>query len=65
MISGEALNKKYKRTIQTSDEVTVTTKNYLESLRDNQISFDERNKRLTIVVDDEYITGVKEKLENE
>lgn len=65
VISGEALNKKYKRTIQTSEEVTVTTKNYLESLRDNQISFDERNKRLTIVVDDEYITGVKEKLENE
>lgn len=64
-ISEQALNRKYQRKIQTSDEVIVTTNNYLESLRDNQISFDEKNKRLTIVVDDQYIASVKEKLENE
>lgn len=64
-ISDQALNKKYQRKIQTSEDVTVITNNYLESLRDNQISFDERNKKLTIVVDDEYLANVRENLENE
>lgn len=64
-ISDQVLNNKYQRKIQTSEEVTIITKNYLESLRDNQISFDEKNKKIVILIDDEYLVGVKEKLDNE
>lgn len=63
-ICEKALNYKYKRTIQTSDEITITTKNYLESIRDTQLSFDEKNKKITVLIDDEYLDQVKEKLED-
>ena len=62
-ISEKVLNKKYQRKIQTSDEITITTKNYLESIRDSQLNFDERNKKITVVIDDEYLQKVKEALE--
>lgn len=64
-ISEKAITEKYKRKIQTSDEITITTNNYLESIRDNQLLFDERNKKITILIDDEYLARVKEKLESE
>lgn len=64
-ISEKALNNKYKRTISTSDEITITTKNYLESLRDNELNFDEKNKKITIMIDDDYLTNVKEELGGE
>jgi len=63
-VIGEiALNKKYQRKIKTSDEITIITKNYLESIRDNQLSFDEKKKKITVVVDDAYLEKVKEELE--
>ena len=40
--------KKYQKKIKTSDEITITTKNYLESIRDSQLIFDERNKKRQI-----------------
>lgn len=59
------LNNNYQKKIQTSKEVTITTKNYLESIRDNEIIFDEKNKEIVIVVDDEYLPTVKEILRSE
>ncbi|WP_129721413.1 hypothetical protein [Xylanivirga thermophila] len=64
-ISEKAINQKYQRKIQTSPEVTVETKNYLESLRDNEIIFNENNKTITIMIDEDYLNNVKEKLEDE
>lgn len=64
-ISEKILNKNYQKKIQTSKEITITTKNYLESIRDNEISFDVKNKEIVIVVDDEYLPKVKEILGNE
>ncbi|WP_313757898.1 hypothetical protein [Tissierella sp.] len=64
-ISEKALNNKYKRIISTSDEITITTKNYLESLRDNELNFDEKNKKITIMIDDDYLAKVKEELGGE
>ncbi len=63
-ISEAALNSMYQRKFQTSEEVTITTKNYLESIRDNQIIFDEKNKKLIINIEDQYLKDVKEKLGN-
>ena len=59
------LNNNYQKKIRTSNEVTITTKNYLESIRDNEIIFDEKNKEIVIVVDDEYLPTVKEILRSE
>lgn len=64
-ISEKAINSKYQKKIQTSDEITITTKNYLESIRDNQLNFDEKNKKITILIDDDYLSEVKEILKNE
>lgn len=64
-ISEKVLNNNYQKKIRTSNEVTITTKNYLESIRDNEIIFDEKNKEIVIVVDDEYLPTVKEILRSE
>ena len=64
-ISEREINKKYQKKIKTSDEITITTKNYLASIRDNELCFDEKNKKITILIDDEYLSDVKEKLKNE
>lgn len=64
-ISEKILNNNYQKKIQTSREVTITTKNYLESIRDNEIIFDEKNKEIIIVVNDEYLPAVKEILRSE
>lgn len=64
-ISEKALNRKYQRKIQTSSEVTVETKNYLESIRDNEIVFNKRDKTLTIMIDEDYLNNVKEILGSE
>lgn len=64
-ISEKVLNNNYQKKIRTSNEVTITTKNYLESVRDNEIIFDEKNKEIVIVVDDEYLPTVKEILRSE
>mgnify|MGYP000910764375 FL=1 len=64
-ISEYEINRKYQKKIKTSDEITITTKNYLESIRDSQLIFDERNKKITIFIDDGYLDEVKEQLKNE
>ncbi len=64
-ISDKVLNKHYQRKIQTSKNITITTKNYLKSIRDNKIRFDERNKEIRIVIDEEYLSKVRELLGNE
>lgn len=64
-IYEKAVNRKYQRKIQTSDEITIETKNYLESLRDSELIFDEKNKMITIMIAEDYLTKVKEKLESE
>lgn len=64
-ISENEINKKYQKKIKTSDEITITTKNYLDSIRDNQLTFDERNKKITIIIDEKYLDEVKEQLKNE
>lgn len=64
-ISEKALNRRYCRKIQTSNDITVETKNYLESLRDNEMIFNENDKTLLIMIDDDYLPKVKEKLESE
>ncbi|MCB5373870.1 hypothetical protein LIP36_09680 [Amedibacillus dolichus] len=64
-ISEREINKKYQKKIKTSDEITITTKNYLASIRDNELCFDEKNKKITILIDDDYLSDVKEKLKNE
>jgi len=64
-ICERTLNRKYQRKIHASDEITIITKNYLESIRDNQLNFDEKNKKITILIDDEYLEKVKEELEGE
>lgn len=64
-ISNKAINDKYSRKIKVSNEITITTKNYLESIRDYQLVFDEKNKKITIPINDEYLSDVKEKLESE
>lgn len=64
-ISEKILNKHYQRKIQISKNITITTKNYLESIRDNKINFDERNKEIRILIDDEYLSKVKELLSGE
>ena len=64
-ISEKILNKHYQRKIQISKSITITTKNYLESIRDNKINFDERNKEIRILIDDEYLSKVKELLSGE
>lgn len=63
-ICERTLNHKYQKKIQTSDEIVITTKNYLESIRDNQLSFDEKNQRINISIDDAYLEQVKVDLEN-
>lgn len=45
-------------------KLLLLQKNYLESIRDNQLNFDEKNKKITILIDDEYLDQVKEKLED-
>lgn len=64
-IEETIIKKYYKRKIQTSEDVAIVTNNYLESLRDNELSFNEKEKTITIVVDDEYIQKVKDSLKNE
>lgn len=64
-ISENEINKKYQKKIKTSDEITIITKNYLESIRDSQLTFDERNKKITIFIDEKYLDEVKEHLKNE
>lgn len=64
-ISEKILNNHYQRKIQISKNITITTKNYLESIRDNKINFDERNKEIRILIDDEYLSKVKELLSGE
>ena len=64
-ISEKEINKKYQKKIKTSDEITITTKNYLESIRDSQLTFDEKNKKITIFIDEKYLDEVKEQLKNE
>lgn len=64
-ISEYEINRKYQKKIKTSDEITITTKNYLESIRDSQLIFDEKNKKITIFIDEKYLDEVKEQLENE
>lgn len=64
-ISENEINKKYQMKIKTSDEITITTKNYLESIRDSQLTFDEKNKKITIFIDEKYLDEVKEQLKNE
>lgn len=64
-ISEKILNKHYQRKIQVSKNITITTKNYLESIRDNKINFDERNKEIKILIDDEYLSEIKELLGGE
>lgn len=64
-ISESEINKKYQKKIKTSDEITITTKNYLESIRDSQLTFDEKNKKITIFIDEKYLDEVKEQLQNE
>lgn len=64
-ISEKILNKHYQRKIQISKNITITTKNYLESIRDNKINFDERNKEIRILIDEEYLSKVKELLSGE
>ena len=64
-ISEKEINKKYQKKIKTSNEITITTKNYLASLRDNQLFFDEKNKKIIIYVDDIYLDEVKGQLKNE
>lgn len=64
-ISENEINKKYQKKIKTSDEITITTKNYLESIRDSQLTFDEKNKKITIFIDEKYLDEVKEQLQNE
>lgn len=64
-IYEKAINRKYQRKIQTSREITIETKNYLNSIRDNELIFNEKDKTIKIVIDEEYLESVKEKLENE
>lgn len=64
-ISEKAVNRRYHRKLQTSNEIIIETKNYLESLRDNELIFDEKNKKITIMIDEDYLAKVKEKLESE
>lgn len=64
-ISEKVVNNTYQRTIQTSPEITIKTKNYLESLRDSELIFNEKDKTIKIIIDEEYLPKVKEKLESE
>ncbi len=63
-ISENVLNKKYQKKIHTSDDITIITKNYLGSMRDNQLIFDAKNKKITIIIDDKFLEEVKEQLGN-
>ena len=65
VISEKEINKKYQRKINTSNEITIIAKNYLESIRDSQLIFDEKNKKITIYIDDAYLDAVKEQVKNE
>ena len=65
VISEKEINKKYQKKISTSNEITIITNNYLESIRDNQLIFDEKNKKITIYIDDAYLEHVKEQVKNE
>ena len=65
VISEKEINKKYQKKINTSNEITIITKNYLESIRDSQLIFDEKNKKITIYIDDAYLDEVKEQVKNE
>lgn len=64
-ISEKAINNRYSRKIKVSDEITIITRNYLESMRDYQLIFQESNKRIIIPINDEYLDDVKKELENE
>lgn len=64
-ISVKAINNIYSRKIKVSDEITIITKNYLESIRDSQLIFEENYKKITITIEDEYLNKVKEKLDSE
>ncbi|WP_296129792.1 hypothetical protein [uncultured Anaerococcus sp.] len=61
-ISEKIMNKNYEMKIQTSRDIVITTKNYKESLRDNEILFDEDNKQIKVIVDDDYMNEVKDLL---
>lgn len=58
-ISEKIMNKNYEMKIQTSRDIVITTKNYKESLRDNEILYDEDNKQIKVIVDDDYMDEVK------
>lgn len=64
-ISEKIMNRNYEMKIQTSRDIVISTKNYKESLRDNEILFDEENKQIIVVVDDEYFSKVKNLLNGE
>lgn len=64
-ISEKIMNKNYEMKIQTSRDILITTKNYKESLRDNEILFDEENKQIIVVIDDDYMDKVKKLLDGE
>lgn len=64
-IDDKIINKHYKKSIETSEYVTIMTKNYLESIRNNEIIFDEENKKMIIMIDEDFINQVKKELEYE
>ena len=63
-MSDKAISKNYQRKISISKDMYIYTNNYLESIRDGQIQFDEKNRIITVDVDDDYIDDVKEMLDD-
>ncbi len=63
-IAENILNAEYKRKIQVSSNITITTQNYLSAIRDNLIEFDEQNKKIVLYVEDEFLARVKEELDD-
>ena len=64
-ISKRTLTKHYKRIIQVSKKITIVAKNYLESRRDDLLIFDEKNKLIKVIVDDDFFEEVKEGFKSE
>lgn len=57
-INSDIVNKKFKKKIQVSDDITIFTNNYIKSIRRRNIVIDRQNKQIIIVIDDKYLNKI-------
>lgn len=64
-LSRKVIDDAYKIEIQPSEGITIKSKNYLHSIADNEMYFDEDDKMIKIPISQEYLEKVKGQFKRE